>query len=237
MPEEDTRTGFEVATYQLLQPEDVDAEPPPYRPLGPGDVFDDIELGHLATPITATVIVVGHPCSLRRGLNLLPDIPVAPIVPRGIPTDQRMLSDRWLPVDRLLPPGSSTDHAVDLSRTTTVAATRLDVAHRCATLGNDGIIALQQRVVGNAVRVRVPPGTLNDHSRGPLVEIELWTNWREACIDHDVSANAHDGEFDRFMQADSGDGTDWRTTIGARESAKSRAVVAMDAALSKLFAD
>ena len=109
---------LEADAYELLQQDDVDDDPPPYRPLGPGDVFGAIEFGHLASPITAPAILVGHPCSLRRGLALHDDIPVAPIISRGIPSEQRRLSERYFPVAKLLPPGRDDQGAVDLIRTT-----------------------------------------------------------------------------------------------------------------------
>ena len=96
----------EAETYEVLRAEDVNSDPPIVRPIGPGDVFGEVSLDHLATPMRGPVIVVGHPCSLRRGLLLQENIPVAPIAEPGIPSDQHPIAERVLPVKKLLPPGS-----------------------------------------------------------------------------------------------------------------------------------
>lgn len=134
----------EADTYELLKPEDIDSDPSDFRPIGPGDVFSEIALNHLATPLHGPVIVVGHPCSLRRGLDLQDDLPVAPIVEPGIPTRQHPIADRVLPVAKLLPPGSDRNRVIQLTLTTTVPAITLDPGQRCASLNRAGVVALQQ---------------------------------------------------------------------------------------------
>ncbi len=159
-------------------------------------------------------MVVGHPCSLRRGLVLQADVPVAPLVEQGVPTRRHASTDRLLPVRKLLPPGSETHHVVDLTLATTIPADRLDMTQRCACLSNAGIVALQQRLVGNLVRVKVPPGVITKHCRGPLTELELWTDWRAEIVDAGLDAEARDEEFDEFMRQRSGFGTlSWREAI------------------------
>lgn len=228
----DEEASSEADTYELLEEHDIDDEPPAYRPIGPGDVFLEIGLDHLADPVTGPVMVVGHPCSLRRGLTLQPDIPVAPIGPPGIPTAQQPHADRVLPVAKLLPPQSTTNQVVHLTRTTTVPADRLDIGRRCAALNRAGIVALQQRVVGNQTRVKIVPAVIAAHCRGPLTEIELWTDWRERA---GMEAGM-DAAFAGFMDGASGFGTlSWRDALGAREDARARAVVAMTKLLDELL--
>jgi hypothetical protein len=225
--------GWEgVETYEVLEDHDVDDDPPPLRPIGPGDVFAAIEIGHLAEPFTGHVMVVGHPCSLRRGLVLQPDVPVAPVTPPGIPTSQHGLAERVLPVRKLLPPGTGENHVVQLTRTTTIAGSRLHVADRVAALTPTGIVALQQRVVGNQTRVKVPPRIIAAHIRGPLTELELLTDWREEVELSGLGPDALDAEFDAFMSSTSGfDELTWRVALGEHEHARARAVAAMSAEL------
>jgi hypothetical protein len=224
---------LEVDEYEVLADHDVDDDPTAYRPVGPGDVFDDVELGHLATPYRGPVIVVGHPCSLRRGLALQDDVPVAPIAEPGIPTVQHPRADRVLPVRRLLPPGSTVNRVVQLTRTTTVPASALPLDKRCARLSDAGVVALQQRVVGNQIRAKVPPKVIAAHCRGPLTELELWADWRERCVEHGHDPDSGDEQFDGFMRSPSGFGTlCWRDALADHEHARSRAVAAMEAELA-----
>lgn len=226
----------EVDAYELLKADDVDSDPPDFRPIGPGDVFPEIALNHLATPLQGPVIVVGHPCSLRRGLDLQDDLPVAPIVEPGIPTNQHPIAERVLPVAKLLPPGSDRNRVTQLTLTTTVPAAALDASRRCASLNRAGVVALQQRLVGNQTRIKVPGGVIAAHCRGPLAELELWTDWREACQDADEEPMARDTAFDDFMNSASGFGSlSWREALGAHEHAQSRATAAMEALLATLF--
>lgn len=239
MPEPEDQTSaeqFEADVYELLSEADVDDDPPPYRPLGPGDVFDPVALEHLATPVTGPVIVVGHPCSLRRGLTLQDDIPVAPIVTPGIKTDQQMLAERLFPVGTLLPPGATARGSVKLVSTTTVPAANLNIERRCARLGDLGVVALQQRVIGNQGRVKVPPSVLSRHMRGPLTELELWTDWRECCVEAGLAADALDEEFDALMNEPAGekDGLSWRRALAEQEFARARVVPVMTSRVKKL---
>jgi len=225
----------ESEIYEVLKPYDVNNEPSIARPIGPGDVFADVELAHLAEPFRGYVMVVGHPCSLRRGLSLQDDIPVAPLQEPGIPTAQHPHADRVLPVGKLTPPGAERNQVVQLTRTTTMASERLDVAARCTTLSTAGVVALQQRVVGNQTRVKVPAPVITAHCRGPLTELELWTDWRERASEVCGDVSSWDGDFDAFMQSASGfDDLSWRDALGVHEHARGRAVAAMEAALDVL---
>jgi len=232
---EDEET-LESDVYEVLQDQDVDDSPPAHRPIGPGDVFVDIELAHLATPYKGPVMVVGHPCSLLRGLVLQEDIPVAPVAEPGIPSLQHPHADRVLPVGKLIPPGSATNRVVQLTRTTTVPANRLATDNRCASLNSAGVVALQQRVVGNQIRAKVPPRIVAAHCRGPLTELELWSDWRERCVAGGEDASAYDDQFEAFMSSPSGfDKLSWRTALAEHEHARGRALVAMDAMLGSLL--
>lgn len=236
--EPDSQVLAEADEYETLRDQDVDGDPPPYRPVGTGDVFEDIALEHLAQPFSGAVMVVGHPCSLRRGLVLQADIPVAPLVERGVPSSQHSSSDRLLPVRKLLPPGSATNHVVDLTLATTIPAARLETSQRCACLSNAGIVALQQRLVGNIVRVKVPPGIITKHCRGPLTELELWKDWRGEILDAGLDVETFDERFDQFMRQPSGFGTlSWREAIAEHEHARGSAVMAMDALLEAVVAE
>jgi hypothetical protein len=233
---EDTRDEqqLDADEYEVLADHDVDDDPPDYRPLGPGDVFDDIELAHLATPYRGPIIVVGHPCSLRRGLSLQDDIPIAPVAEPAIPTAQHPHADRVMPVRKLIPPGSNVNRVIHLTRTTTVPAWALSLDKRCAAMTNAGVVALQQSIVGNQTRVKIPPKLIAAHCRGPLTELELWTDWRECWLEQADDLDVCDERFDAFMRSPSGfDGLSWREALGEHEQARARAIAGMEAALGR----
>jgi len=234
--DDDQERWSEADAYDVLEDHDVNDEPSPLQPVGPGDVFADVELGHLADPFVGHVIVVGHPCSLRRGIALQPDLPVAPIAPPGIPTSQHGIAERVLPVRKLLPPGTDQNHVVQLTRTTTVPSEALDVGRRVATLSAAGIVALQQRVVGNHTRVKVPSGVIAAHIRGPLAELELWTDWRDELEQNGRAPHDHDDDFDAFMASESSFAElSWRAALAEHEHARGRAVAAMTDELARLL--
>lgn len=225
----------EADTYELLKAEDIDSDPPRFRPIGPGDVFCDVPLDHLATPLRGPVVVIGHPCSIRRGLEIQDDLPVAPITEPGIPSSQHSVAERVLPVKKLLPPGSDKNRVIQLTLATTVPSAILDLAERCASLNRAGVVTLQQRLVGNQTRIKVPAGVIAAHCRGPLAELELWTDWREACIDADEESGWNDTAFDKFMESESGFGAlSWREALGEHEHAQARATAAMETYLAAL---
>ena len=224
----------EAEDYEVLEAHDIDDDPTQLRPIGPGDVFAGIELAHLAEPFRGHVMVVGHPCSLRRGTALQPDVPVAPVAPPGIPTRQHRLAERLLPVGKLIPPGADEHHVVHLTRTTTVPSDRLHIKARVATLSGTGIVALQQRVVGNQSRVKIPPGVIAAHIRGQLAELELWTDWREDLAEAGREVDDYDKAFDAFMSSTSSfDELSWRDALGEHEHARARAVAAMQGELER----
>ena len=179
-------------------------------------------------------MVVGHPCSLRRGIALQPDIPVAPIAPPGIPTRQHHLAERLLPVREASPAGNRAEPRGPPNADNDCSSSRLGIESRVATLSAAGIVALQQRVVGNQSRVKIPPGVISAHVRGPLTELELWTDWREQLSDAGHEADDYDAAFDAFMTSASTFGElDWRSALGEREHARARAVPAMEEELAR----
>jgi hypothetical protein len=136
-----------------------------------------------------------------------------------------------MPVRKLVPPGSDINRVVHLTRTTTLPARDLPLGKRCAGLTNAGIVALQQRVVGNQTRVRIPPKIIAAHCRGPITELELWTDWRERWLERSGDFDGCDERFDAFMKSPSGfDDLSWRDALGEHEHARARAVSAMEAA-------
>jgi hypothetical protein len=227
-----------IDDYELLSELAVSIDPPETRPIGPGDVFRDIEVAHLSVPFTGHVIVVGHPCSLRKGTELLPDVPVAPLVAKGLRTADKSRSDRLFPVGRLLPPNATDEHVAELVRTTTIAADLLPVDKRCAAMAATGVVALQQRVIGNQTRVKVPHGVISAHCRGPPVtELEVWTDWRDDVGEAGHPIAFQDEEFDKFMESASEfPGLTWREALAAREDAKGVIAIAMTEAIANLAA-
>lgn len=200
--------------YRVITARDVHDSPWLHQPLSSGDIFGSVTISHLSTPWAGPVIVIGHPCSLRSGLVLAPDIPIAPIVSKHLKTEARASAHRVFPLPRVPLLSESPDHAVDLTMATTLPATALDVRDRIGGLSHGGVIALQQRIIGNAARTRVATGTLAQHFQGPLAEITLWTDWRELAEEDGHEPDALDDAFEQFLRSvEPGHDLSWRDRL------------------------
>ncbi|NRQ36619.1 hypothetical protein HII36_33005 [Nonomuraea sp. NN258] len=157
--------------------------PPLSRPLMQGDVFQDVALPDFDEP-PAMIQVVAHPCSMRRGTILRSRMGVAPLNLQ----DGRIGKTIWkknlrvMPLPELLGPGKL-NYLVDLTERTSVKSERLDLTKRVATLSNDGILLLQQRVIMNDTRLLVPLDRLYEVNRHVLTETELQEDWADTALE------------------------------------------------------
>lgn len=171
-----------------------------YRPLLTGDVFQDVPIKGLDG--TFTVVIIGHPCTIRRGPHLSPEIPCCLV------TDcERLPFEKWpeghfalfpLPdiPDLGSPKGASLDSWV------TVPSGELSRERRCLALSDEGILLLQQRFVHSLTRVVVDLPTLREHEAHVFVEAELEEDWLEDLAIDTTDLSPEIEEFDRFMGED-----------------------------------
>lgn len=133
------------------------------RPLFTGDVLE-LNDGTM-------VILLQHPCSMRNGLTLVPQL----IVSNVVPWDQRVPSD-WTKYPKkmfLLEFRPNQTYAVDFVQVRTIAAEQAEQATRLAVLSQRGVNLLLQRWANHLTRVVVPTTTLHESIAAEHEEADL----------------------------------------------------------------
>lgn len=166
----------------LARGEEIDA----YRPICQGDVFADVEIPGLVGRMLA--MVISHPCAMRAGPRLRPRVTVAPVHEH-----QLIGLGEWshghlrvMPLPALLEGVAA--HAAKLEEPATIAAERLILKRRVASLSNQGIVLLQQRYIHNHSRASIPLSVLYEVSAAVLEELELQESWNLALVRPAVDA-------------------------------------------------
>lgn len=149
------------------------------RPLLQGDVFDGVVLpGFGADPMM--VQVVSHPCAMRTGTNMTPRITVAPVEPHASVTGRGWDGNlRVMPLAELVGGRHFATKFIDVTAAPTHLLTR---GRRIATLSNQGIYVLQQRLIKHYTRVEMPLDLLRRESAAVLTEAQLQWDWLETVL-------------------------------------------------------
>lgn len=149
------------------------------RPLLQGDVFDGVVLpGFGADPMM--VQVVSHPCAMRTGTNMTPRITVAPVEPHASVTGRGWDGNlRGMPLAELVGGRHFATKFIDVTAAPTHLLTR---GRRIATLSNQGIYVLQQRLIKHYTRVEMPLDLLRRESAAVLTEAQLQWDWLETVL-------------------------------------------------------
>lgn len=172
------------------------------RPLLQGDVFDDIVLpGFGEEPMK--VQIVAHPCAMRTGAHLTPRITVAPVEPNRL-----VIGKGWSGNPRLMPLADLVEgrhFATKFVDVTACPAELLTRDRRIATLANQGIYVLQQRLIKHYTRAEMALELLRSQSAPVLTEAELLWDWlervlEEAEIGDDKALDAEAGVFEEWMR-------------------------------------
>jgi hypothetical protein len=153
------------------------------RPISTGDVF---ALGESTTD--GLVIVLTHPCSLRRdGVNLVDAVLVA-----SIAVGQPISYEEWasgffkkMPLPELL--GSGTHHVAEFDNIGPCKSAELTPERRCAVLSDRGVNLLLQRLVHHMTRVAVPSEQFSTAFAGPMAELEIVEDWAEEAASNGLS--------------------------------------------------
>lgn len=149
------------------------------RPLLQGDVFDGVVLpGFGEEPMK--VQIVAHPCAMRRGAELAKRITVAPVEPYQAVTGRGWDGNlRVMPLACVVDGEHFATKFVDVTASPALLLTR---ARRIATLSNQGIYVLQQRLIKHYTRVEMSLQVLRRESAAVLTEAELQWNWLEEVL-------------------------------------------------------
>ena len=149
------------------------------RPLLQGDVFDHVVLPGFGQD-TRKVHIVAHPCAMRTGADLTPRITVAPVEPHALVKGQGWEGNpRVMPLADLVQREHFATKFVDV---TACPAELLTRERRIATLSNQGIYILQQRLIKHYTRTQVALEVLRRESAPVLTEAELLWSWLEQVL-------------------------------------------------------
>jgi hypothetical protein len=172
------------------------------RPLLQGDVFDGVILPGFGTE-PKRVQIVAHPCAMRTGAALTPRITVAPVELHQLVTGRGWQGNlRVMPLADLVEGEHFATKFVDV---TACPAGLLTRDRRIATLSNQGIYVLQQRLIKHYTRTEMALEVLRSESAPVLTEAELLWDWLErvltdAEIGDDGALDAEVGVFEKWMQ-------------------------------------
>lgn len=186
---------------QLIEPErdeeilDWDEESLRLNAVMTGDVFADV----LVESASATLMVAGHPCTIRGGnARLLSRIPCIRIVER-----------QWLPYNRwptghwnyfpIAPAAGLGTVAASLLDWVTVDGDSLVRERRRMTLTEYGVVVFQQRLVHALTRFALPKPELEEAMRAVLREAEFERDWVTA-LEEQADWDTLIADFDGFMR-------------------------------------
>lgn len=173
------------------------------RPILQGDVFDGVIIPGLGES-PHTVQVVMHPCSMRRGSQLVERVQVAPVMPYQKVGDWNG-HIRVMPLPDLREDG--THYAAKFVDKTAVPIGALRLELRVASLTHQGILVLQQRIVMDDTRLDVEIGPLRTQSAPVLAEAEMQETWIESRLGSSGTLNVEEvaragDEFQAWLDED-----------------------------------
>lgn len=160
-----------------------------------GDVFRDVRV----EGASATVMVAGHPCTIRGGdARLLARVPCIRVVDRPFVPYRRWSSGHWNHFP-LSPTVGLGDVAASLLDWTTVDGAELTRARRCLTLTELGVVVFQQRLIHSLTRFAPPKPELEESMRHVLREAEFERDW-VTDLEGQAGLDALIADFDAFMR-------------------------------------
>ena len=171
------------------------------RPIFTGDVFFGVPVIGENEP--KNVLVLQHPCVIRRGLVLVPKLLVAEVRPEGV-----QLPSRWdrvprqMPLAELVVDGLPAHYAGFFVDHQLVRPESLDIDRRVACMSQRGVNLLLQRWVHHNSRVIVPTYDYQDVTSPQYEEADIIEEW---CIDREgdeVSLDDATGEIDTWLTGD-----------------------------------
>ncbi|MGQ9352453.1 hypothetical protein [Mycolicibacterium gilvum] len=162
-------TPGDLESIYLARGDEVGA----YRPTFTGDIYR-IDSGHL-------VMVLQHPCALRRGVDLHPRVLVATVTP----VSNGRLPSKWtgsykiMPLPKLI---GNTDHSASFVDLELLESATIPDIERVAVLSQVGVNLLMQRWTFHNTRLEVPTYRYSESTIGPFDEADLIEEWVEERV-------------------------------------------------------
>lgn len=173
----------------------------PQRPIFTGDVFFGVPV--IGEDEPKNVMVLQHPCVIRRGLMLVPKLLVAEVRPEGVHRPSRWdRVHRQMPLAELLVDGLPAHYAGFFVDHQLVRPEALDIDRRVACMSQRGVNLLLQRWVHHNSRVIVPTYDYQDVTSPQYEEADIIEEW---CIDREYDGVSLDGataEIDTWLRGD-----------------------------------
>lgn len=173
----------------------------PQRPIFTGDVFFDVAVE--GEEQTRNVIVLQHPCVIRKGVELTPKLLVAEVASAAVLPPSQWVGKfyRRLPLAELVA-GEPKHFAAFFDRHHLIKRKDLELDHRVATMSQRGVNLLMQRWVHHNSRVIVPTQEYQKVTSAQYDEADIIEGW---CIDREddgVSLDNATVEIDTWLTGD-----------------------------------
>jgi len=171
------------------------------RPIFTGDVFFGVPV--IGEDEPKNVVVLQHPCVIRKGLELTPKLLVAEVRAEQVhrPSHWPRLP-RQMPLAELVVDGAQTHYAGFFVDHQLVVSGSLDVNLRVAAMSQRGVNLLMQRWVHHNSRVIVPTQDYQEVTGSQYEEADIIEEW---CIDREcdgISLDDADVEIDSWLTGD-----------------------------------
>jgi hypothetical protein len=172
------------------------------RPIFTGDVFFDVSVE--GEEQTRNVIVLQHPCVIRRGVELTPKLLVAEVASAALlpPSQWAAKFFRQLPLAELVAGDKPNHFAAFFDRHHLIKRKDLELDHRVATMSQRGVNLLMQRWVHHNSRMIVPTQEYQKVTGAQYDEADIIEEW---CIDREddgVSLDNATVEIDTWLTGD-----------------------------------
>lgn len=201
----------------------------PSRPLFTGDVFQMVPVYGTDEPATKNVMIVQHPCALRKGPKLKEKFMVAEVEQRQIVPVKMWRNGNFtvMPLPEMFPDldGPSSHQAVFFDNLFLARSSDLSQADRIACLSPCGVNLLLQRWVHHNSRVIVPTWQFQEVCSPVYEEADIIEEWCEARFEAGVSYATGATEAEDWLREDLGNGLTRQKMLQDKQS---RSVVRRD---------
>jgi len=172
------------------------------RPIFTGDVFFDVTVE--GEEQTRNVIVLQHPCVIRRGVELTPKLLVAEVASAALLPPSQWVEKfyRQLPLAELVAGDKPKHFAAYFDRHHLIKRKDLQLDHRVATMSQRGVNLLMQRWVHHNSRMIVPTQEYQKVTSAQYDEADIIEEW---CIDREddgVKLDDATVEIDTWLTGD-----------------------------------
>ena len=171
------------------------------RPIFTGDIFFGVPV--IGEDEPKNVVVLQHPCVIRKGLTLTPKLLVAEVRPEQLrKPSQWTRFPRQMPMAELVVDGSPPHYAGFFVDHQLVVSASLDVNRRVASMSQQGVNLLMQRWVHHNSRVIVPTQDYQAVTGSQYEEADIIEEW---CIDREddeMSLDHATVEIDSWLTGD-----------------------------------